>query len=62
MSYTIQTGKYISKNFFYVVLFALLPAFALSLSLAEEEIVIVLNAVAVGDFSAWTFFNLFSAL
>lgn len=62
MSYTIQTGKYIFKNFFYVVLFALLPAFALSLSLAEEEIVMVLNALAVGDFSAWTFSNLFSAI
>ena len=62
MKYTIQTGKYIFKNFFYVVLFAVLPAFALSLSLAEEEIVTVLNAVALGDFSVWSFSNLFSAV
>lgn len=62
MKYTIQTGKYIFKNFFYVVLFAVLPAFALSLSLAEAEIIKVLNAVAVGDFSAWTFSDLFSAI
>ena len=62
MRYTIQTSKYIFKNFFYVILFALLPAFALSLSLAEEEIITVLNAVAVGDFSTWSFSDLFSAI
>ena len=62
MKYTILTGKYIFKNFFYVVLFALLPAFALSLSLAETEIISVLNAVVVGDFSTWTFSDLFSAV
>ena len=62
MKYTILTGKYIFKNFFYVVLFALIPAFALSLSLAEAEIISVLNAVAIGDFSTWTFFDLFSAI
>ena len=62
MRYTIQTGKYIYKNFFYVVLFALIPAFALSLSVAEEEIISVLTAVAVGDFATWNFSNLFSAI
>ena len=62
MKYTIQTGKYIFKNFFYVVLFAVFPAFALSLSLAEEEIIKVLNAVMIGDFSTWTFSDLFSAV
>jgi hypothetical protein len=62
MKYTIQTSKYIFKNFFYVVLFAVIPAFALSLSLAEEEIVNVLNAVRLGDFSKWTFSDLFSAI
>ena len=62
MKYTIQTGKYIFKNFFYVVLFALIPAFALSLSLAEEDIITVLKAVVAGDFSTWTFFELFSAI
>lgn len=62
MKYTIQTSKYIFKNFFYVVLFAVIPAFALSLSLAEEEIIRVLNAVFVGDFSTWTFADLFCAI
>ena len=62
MKYTIQTSKYIFKNFFYVVLFAIIPAFALSLSLAEEEIIRVLNAVFVGDFSTWTFADLFCAI
>ena len=62
MKYTIQTGKYIFKNFFYVVLFALIPAFALSLSLAETEIINVLTAVVSGDFSTWSFFELFSAI
>ena len=50
MKYTVQTGKYVFKNFFYIVLFALLPALFLSLSLAEEEIIRVLNAIIVGDF------------
>ena len=62
MKYTIQTGKYIFKNFFYVVLFALLPAFALSLSVAKEEIKIVWNVVAAGDFSALRFSDLFCAI
>jgi hypothetical protein len=62
MKYTIQTGKYIIKNFFYIVLFALLPALFLSISLAEEEIIRVLNAILVGDFSTWTFPDLFAAI
>ena len=62
MKYTIQTGKYVFKNFFYVVWFALIPAVALSLSLAKEEIVRVLNAIVARDFSTWTFADLFCAI
>lgn len=62
MKYTVQTGKYIFKNFFYILLFALLPALFLSMSLAEEEIIRVLNAIIVGDFSTWTFVDLFCAI
>ena len=62
MKYTIQTGKYIFKNFFYVVLFAIIPAVALSLSLAKDEIARVINAIIIGDFSTWTFADLFCAI
>lgn len=62
MKYTVQTGKYVFKNFFYIVLFALLPALFLSISLAEKEIITVLKAVIEGDFSAWTFMDLFQAI
>ena len=62
MRYTIQTGKYVFKNFFYVILFAIIPAVALSLSLAKEEIARVLNAIIVGDFSTWTFSDLFCSI
>jgi hypothetical protein len=62
MKYTVQTGRYIFKNFFYVVLFALFPALFLSISLAGEEISKVLKAIFIGNFSAWTFSDLFCAI
>ncbi len=62
MKYTVQTYKYILKNFFYIVPFALLPAFFLSMSVAEEEVSVVLRALAEKDFSSWSFVNLFRAI
>jgi hypothetical protein len=62
MKYTVQTSKYVLKNLFYILPFALIPAFFLSMSLAEEEIIQVLRAVVEGDFSKWTFVNLFRAI
>ena len=62
MKYTVQTYKYILKNFFYIVPFALLPALFLSISVAEKEVITVLRAIVEKDFSAWTFVNLFRAI
>jgi hypothetical protein len=62
MKYTVQTSKYVLKNLFYILPFALIPAIFLSMSLAEEEIIQVLRAVVEGDFSKWTFVNLFRAI
>lgn len=62
MKYTVQTSKYIFKNFFYILPFAIIPALFLSISVAEDEIIAVLDAIAKKDFSAWTFTNLFRAI
>ena len=62
MKYTIRTTKYIFKNFFYILPFAVLPAFLLSLSLAGESIEKVLTATFTGKLSEWTFFDLFCAI
>jgi hypothetical protein len=55
MKYTAQTSKYVLKNLFYILPFALVPALFLSISLAEEDIIQVLHAIIEGDFSKWTF-------
>jgi len=62
MKYTVQTSKYIFKNFFYILPFAILPALFLSVSVAEGELIKVLNAVFTADFQAWTFADLFCAI
>ena len=62
MKYTVQTTKYIFKNFLYVLPFALVPALFLSMSVAEEEVIAVLRGLVEMDFSAWTFVNLFRAI
>ena len=62
MRYTVQTSKYIFKNLFYILPFALLPAFFLSISIAEEEVGLVVEALLVQDFTDWTFVNLFRAI
>lgn len=61
-SYTIQSGKYIFKNFLYLLPFTVLPAFFLSLSLAEEEIVCVINTLTSGNIGSLHFYHLFSAI
>lgn len=62
LTYTVQTSNYIWKNFLYIVPFALIPAFFLSLSVAGETISAVLKAFFTGNLSAWTFFDLFRAI
>lgn len=61
-SYTIQSTKYIIKNFLYLLPFAVLPAFFLSLSLAKEEISCVLTAVFSGALTELRFEHLFNAV
>ncbi len=61
-SYTIQSGKYIFKNFLYLLPFTLLPAFFLSLSLAEEEIKCVVETLVSGNIGNLHFYHLFSAI
>ena len=61
-SYTIQSGKYIFKNFLYLLPFTVLPAFFLALSLAEEEIVCVINTLTSGNIGNLHFYHLFSAI
>lgn len=60
--YTSQTNKYILKNILYIFPFVLIPALFLSLSLAKEEIVAVLNAFFTGNLSSWTFWEVFHAI
>lgn len=61
-SYTIQSGKYIFKNFLYLLPFTLIPAFFLSLSLAEEEIKCVIDTLISGNIGELHFYHLFSAV
>ena len=62
MKYTLQSGKYIAKNFFYILPLAILPAFLLSLSTDEGAISKVLIESIAGDIAAWSFFELFQAI
>lgn len=49
MKYFAQTGKYILKNGFYVFPFTILPALFLALSLDQESILNVFNAITSGE-------------
>ena len=62
LNYTVQTNNYIWKNFLYIVPFALIPAFFLSLSVASDTMSAVLKAFFTGNLSTWTFFDLFRAI
>ena len=62
MKYTLQSFKYVIKNFIYLLPFAILPAILLSFSTDEEAVVHVMDAVFAKDISQWTFFMLFRAI
>ena len=62
LDYTIQTNKYIGKNFLYIFPFVLIPAFILSFSLASGSINEVLQGFFTGNLSTWSFFKLFNAV
>lgn len=62
MKYTLQSGKYIFKNFPYVFAFALLPAVFLSVSTDKDALIAVLDAFFQGRLTSWTFPELFRAI
>ncbi len=62
MKYTVQSAKYILKNFLYIFPLAILPAFLLSLSTDEVAITKVLTETFTGSIEAWTFSELFHAI
>ncbi|MBQ8685860.1 MAG: hypothetical protein IJ514_06795 [Clostridia bacterium] len=62
MKYTIQSSKYVLKNFFYVFPFAIVPALFMSLSTDEVALNYVLERFFDGNLRAWTFKTLFSSI
>ena len=62
MKYTMQSTKYVAKNLIYLLPFAIIPAFFLSISTDEEAIFSVLRAVYYGNLKEWTFGELFRAI
>ena len=62
MKYTIQSTKYVAKNLIYLLPFAIIPAFFLSISTDEKAIFGVLRAVYHGDLRQWSFGELFRAI
>ena len=61
MNYSIETLKYVFKNFFYVVLFAFVPAVFFSLTISEEAVVSVLTNVFIGN-PKDSFWNIFQTV
>lgn len=62
MRYTIQSSKYVLKNFIYIFPFAVIPALFLSFSTDEEAMISVLGNFFSGNISAWDFSSLFRAV
>lgn len=62
MKYTLQAIKYVLKNFLYILPFAVIPAFFLSLSTDKNAINLVIERFFAGDLKAWTFVELFRAI
>ncbi len=62
MKYTIQSGKYVLKNFLYLFPFVILPAIFLAISTDEAAITSVVEAIFEGDIEAWTFSEIFRSV
>ena len=62
MKYTIQSGKYIFKNFIYILPFAIIPAFFFSISTDEKVLISVLQKLATENIAQWEFNELFRAI
>ena len=62
MKYTIESLKYILKNFLYIFPFAAIPAFFLSVSTDEGALISVLQKFADENIYEWKFDELFRAI
>lgn len=62
MKYTVQSSKYVLKNFIYLFPFAILPALFLSVSTDKNALVRIITALFKGRISEWTFGDLFRAI
>lgn len=62
MHYTIQSIKYLLKNFIYLFPFVVLPAFFFALSIDEVALESVIRRVFAGDFSGLTFGEIFRSV
>ena len=62
MRYTLQSSKYVLKNFIYIFPFAVIPALFLSFSTDEAAMIFVLGNFFSGQINAWDFSNLFRAI
>ena len=62
MKYTVQSSKYVLKNFIYLFPFAILPAIFLAISTDEKAITGVITAFVEGRIGEWTFSEVFKAI
>ena len=62
MKYTLQSSKYVFKNFIYLFPFAILPAVFFAVSTDKTVITDIVNALLVGNISSWTFGKLFNSI
>lgn len=62
MKYTLQSGKYVFKNFIYIFPFAVIPALFLSASTDEAAMICVLEKFFSGNIIDWDFSHLFRAI
>ena len=62
MKYTVQSSKYTLKNFIYLLPFAILPAWFLSLSTDQEAIFCALEAIVHGRINDFHFVHIFRAI
>ena len=62
MKYTVQSSKYVFKNFIYLFPFAILPALFLAISTDEKLITSVIMNFVGGSIGEWTFIELFRAI
>lgn len=62
MKYTLKSGKYVLKNWLYLLPFAILPAFFLSVSTDESALNAVVGAFLSGAIKEWDFPSLFRAV